>query len=84
MKITRLYREVKQKCRRDKRAYINGWISEAKEAARTREQGTVYPINKKISVKIKRKSSATREKNGNILTKERDNQERWKDLLKMY
>ena len=75
----RLDREVKQKCRRDKREFINGLISEAEEAARKGEQGTVYRITKKISGKFKSGSSVIRDKNGNILTKERGIQERWKE-----
>ena len=37
-------REMKRKCRRDKREYINGMIREAEEAARKGEQETLYRI----------------------------------------
>ena len=58
----RLDREGKQKCRRDKREYINGLISEADEAARKGEQGTVYQITTKISAKLKSGSSDVRDR----------------------
>ena len=66
-------------CRRDKREYINGLIREAEEAAGRGEQGTVYRITKRISAKFKGGSSVLRDKDGNILIKERDIQERWKE-----
>ena len=75
----KLDREVKRKCRRDKREYINGMIREGVEAARKGEQGTLYRITRKNSVKFKCGSSVLRDKDGNIFTKEKDKQKRWNE-----
>ena len=63
---------MKRKCRRDKREYINGMIREAEEASRKGEQGKLYRITRKISVKYKGGSSVLRDKDGNNLAKEKN------------
>ena len=73
----RLDREVKRKCRSNKREYIIGMIREVEEAARNGELGKLYRITRKISAKNKGGSSVLGDKDGNILTKEKGKQKRW-------
>ena len=74
-----LNKEVKRKCRRDKRENMDRMIPEAEDAAARGEQGTLYKITKKISVKYNSGSSVVRDKDGNIPTKEKDIQKRWEE-----
>ena len=79
-----LNKEVKRtgKCRRDKRENMNRMIQEAEDAAARGEQGTLYKITKKIGAKYSSGSSVVRHKDGKILMKEKDIQERWEEHFK--
>ena len=67
-------RQVKRLTRADKRTYIDGLVTEAEDAAKHNQQGTVYKITKLICGKYQANdNSVIKGKQGSLLTTEREN-----------
>jgi len=69
--------EVKKSSRRDKRTYIDNLAKEAQEAADKGDTRTVYKITKSLTGGFTNTSTIVKDKNGNTLTKEEDQLDRW-------
>ena len=70
-------KEVKRRTRADKRKYIENLASQAEEAAVCNEQGTVYKVTKIITGKCHATKVLVKDKNGILLTSEREQQRHW-------
>ena len=75
-------KEVKGRARADKRRYMENLTSQAEEAAARNEQGTVYKITKIISGKCHTTNMLVKDKNGTLLTSEREQEIRWMEHFK--
>lgn len=75
-------KEVKGRARADKRRYMENLASQAEEAAARNEQGTVYKITKIISGKCHTTNMLVKDKNGTLLTSEREQEMRWMEHFK--
>ena len=79
--LERLYqskdREVKRSARKDKRKYISDLAGEAEDAARMGNNAQLYKITKKLCGKNLCKNKPVKDKEGNILTSEEEQAERW-------
>ena len=75
-------REVKRSARRDKRNYIDCLASEAEEAAKTGNSAKVYKITKKLCNKKLAGTKPVRKKNGEVITDEKGQGERWTEHFK--
>ncbi|KAI8514548.1 hypothetical protein Bbelb_071390 [Branchiostoma belcheri] len=70
-------KQVKRSARRDKRAYIEELASEAERAATRGELSTVYRITKTLSNQNSVCSVPIKDKQGKLLTNEKEQAERW-------
>ena len=70
-------KELKRRTRADKRKYIENLASQAEEAAVCNEQGTVYKVTKIITGKCHATKVLVKDKNGILLTSEREQQRHW-------
>ena len=68
----------------DKRAYMNDLSKQAEDAAEKREQGHLYQITKQICGKYKGNNNNTliKDKNGKLVTTEKEQDERWTEHFK--
>lgn len=71
--------KVKRLARRDKRTFIDGLAKEAEEAARRKEQGTVYKITRKLCGKSGPMNLPVKDKNGTLITSEAEQEKRWNE-----
>ena len=69
--------KVKRLARRDKRRYLDGLASEAEEAARRKEQSTVYKITRKLCGKKGTGDLPVRDKSGTLITSDAEKDKRW-------
>ena len=70
-------KEVKKSARQDRKVYYEELASEAEEAARRREIGTVYKITKELAGKGRAHDRPIKSKAGERLTTERQQMDRW-------
>jgi len=77
-------KKVKRITRSDKRAYMDDLAKQAQDAAEKREQGHLYQITKQICGKYKGNNNNTliKDKNGKLLTTEKEQDERWTEHFK--
>ena len=75
-------KEVKKSARQDRKVYYEELASEAEEAARRREIGTVYKITKELAGKGRADDGPIKSKAGERLTTERQQMERWIEHFK--
>ena len=68
---------VKRSARQDKRDYIDNMALEAQVAADKGDNQTVYKIIKSLTGGLRSKSTTVKDKNGNNLTTEKDQLQRW-------
>lgn len=69
--------------RSDKRAYVDDLPKQAEDAVEKREQGHLYQITKQICEKYKgNNSTLIKDKNGKLLTTEKEQDERWTEHFK--
>ena len=81
-RYSRANTKVKRQARRDKRRYLEGLASEAEEAARRKEQSTVYKITRKLCGKKGAVDLPISDMNGNLLTSDPEKEKRWKEPFK--
>lgn len=70
---------VKRLARKDKRRYLDGLAQKAEEAARRKEQSTLYKITKTLCGRKQVASMPIKDKAGNLLTTEQEQERRWKE-----
>ena len=75
-------KEVKKSARKDKRDYTYNLAREAQTAAEKGDTRTVYKITKQLTGGFINKTTAVKDKNGNVLMKEEDQLERWAEHIK--
>ena len=75
-------KEVKKSARQDRKVYYEELASEAEEAARRREIGTVYKITKELAGKGRAHNRPIKSKAGERLTTERQQMDRWIEHFK--
>ena len=75
-------REVKRSARRDKRKFLDDLADEAEDAAKKGNSSKVYKITKKLCNKNISTSKPIRGKNGDIITGEKEQAERWTEHFK--
>jgi hypothetical protein len=78
-KYTEANTKVKRFARRDKRRHIEDLATQAEEAARRRELSTVYQITRRLCNQKPTTSGPVRDKQGKLLTNEKDKEQRWKE-----
>ena len=69
---------VKKKTKRDKKTYAEKLANEAEIAARQNNSRELYKITRQLAGKNKSTSRPIRDKQGNLLTKESLQLQRWK------
>ena len=75
-----IHKKVKRLARRDKRCAMDQLALEAETAASKGEQGRLYNITRKICGKFKGNANGpVRDKNGKLLTIEKEQEARWKE-----
>ena len=72
---------VKKKTKRDKKTYVEKLANEAEIAARQNNSRELYNITRQLAGKNKRTSRPIRDKQGNLLTKESIQLQRWKEYV---
>ena len=72
-------RQVKEACRRDKRAYINQVAADAEEAASKGDLKRLYQTTRILSGRKPNQSKPIRNKEGDILAKADEKLARWKE-----
>ena len=77
----RLHNEVKRNARKDKRDYVENMATEAQVAADKGDSRTVYKIIRTLTGGIANKSSTIKDKNGRILTTEKEQLKRWAEYF---
>ncbi|XP_035677191.1 uncharacterized protein LOC118416215 [Branchiostoma floridae] len=70
-------KQVKRSARRDKRAFVEDLATEAEQAATRGELSTVYRITKKLCNQSSASSVPIKDKQGKLLTSEREQTARW-------
>ena len=70
-------REAKRSSRRDKREFTNSLAAEAQSAAERCDTRTLYKITKTLTGGFPSKTTAVKDKDGKVLTKEQDQLDRW-------
>ena len=75
-------RLVKRSARKDKREYVENLADQAETAARRGNSGELYKITKLLAGKPLSRSNTLRNKEGQILTTEREKADRWVEHLK--
>ena len=73
---------VKKSARKDKRDYTDSLATEAQTAAEKGDTRTVYRITKSLSGGSSRKTTAVKDKNGEMLMKDEDQLNRWAEHFK--
>ena len=72
---------VKKKTKRDKKTYVEKLANEAEIAARQNNSRELYTISRQLAGKNKSTSRPIRDKQGNLLTKESLQLQRWKEYF---
>ena len=72
-------KQVKKSLRRDKRECLNKAVEEAQDAADKKQRGVLYKIIRNISGKKGNEGKLIRDQDGNIITNEEKELERWKE-----
>ena len=72
---------VKKKTKRDKKTYVEKLANEAEIAARQNNSRELYKITRQLAGKNKSTSRPIRDKQGNLLTKESLQLQRWKEYF---
>ena len=72
---------VKKKTKRDKKTYVEKLANEAEIAARQNNSRELYKITRQLAGKNKSTSHLIRDKQGNLLTKESLQLQRWKEYF---
>ena len=75
-------KEVKDSARRDKRAYLDNLADEAEQAAGRGDLATLYKITRTLSNRQMHPSQAIRDKEGKLITAEKEQLERWTEHFK--
>ena len=70
-------KETKKKIRKYKREYFKAKANEAEEAAKKGQQGEIFKITKELSGKYNSGSSVIKDKNGNKITLDEKQLEKW-------
>ena len=69
--------------RSDKRAYMDDLAKQTEDTAEKREQGHLYQITKQICWKYKgNNNTLIKDKNGKLLTTEKEQDQRWTEHFK--
>ena len=75
---TEANKKVKRLARENKRAYMEEQATEAENAASRGDQGSLYKITRRICSKFQARSAGpVKDKNGNLLTTEKEQEVRW-------
>ena len=72
---------VKKKTKKDKKTYVEKLANEAEIAARQNNSRELYKITRQLTGKNKSTSRPVRDKQGNLLTKEYLQLQRWKEYF---
>nr|KAG5689679.1 hypothetical protein BaRGS_006304 [Batillaria attramentaria] len=75
-------RQAKRSARNDKRNFINDLTEEAETAAGQRNMKRLYEITRTLSGKNNNPTRPVKDKNGQIITKEKDQRTRWAEHFK--
>ena len=73
---------VKKNARRDKRAFADQMAEEAEEAANKRDMGALHKITRRLCGTRKKCSTVVRDREGRILTTDREQAARWVEHFK--
>ena len=74
-----LNREVKRRCRRDKRVYVESEAEKAEEAGRRGDARTLYEITRKLSGRFQNTCKPVRNEAGFLLRTAEEEMHRWRD-----
>ena len=74
-----LNREVKRRCRRDKRAYVEAEAERAEEAGKRGDARTLYEITRKLSGRIQNTCKPVRNEAGVLLRTAEEEMHRWRE-----
>ena len=75
-------KEVKDRARSDKRAFLDNMADEAEQAAGRGDLATLYNITRALSNRQMHSSQAIRDKEGKLITAEKEQLERWTEHFK--
>ena len=70
-------REVKRSMKADKRRWLDNIANQAEEAAQSRHMKTLYGLTKTVCNERPKQCTAVMDKDGNILSRKKDIQDRW-------
>ena len=73
-------KRVKWNARTDKRVFIENVAAETERAAAHQEQGTVFRITKQTCGGSYSSNASIRDKQGNVLTSDKEQERRWAEL----
>ena len=76
---TRMDREVKTKCKKDKRAYTEHIAKEAETACGKGDIKSLYNITRQLSGRPPITNSPVKDSNGNVISKIEEQLKRWKE-----
>ena len=74
-----LNREVKRRCRRDKRVYVESEAEKAEEAGKRGDARTLYEITRKLSGRFQNTCKPVRNEAGLLLRSAEEEMHRWRD-----
>ncbi|XP_052080744.1 uncharacterized protein LOC127718727 [Mytilus californianus] len=75
-------KEVKKATRKDKKEFIEGMALEAEKAASEQRMGDLYQITKKLCGHKRNTNMPVKDKQGNLITSEREQESRWNEHFK--
>ncbi|XP_061171309.1 uncharacterized protein LOC133180881 [Saccostrea echinata] len=71
-------RGVKKATKKDRKSFIEGMAREAEKAASEQRMGDLYQITKKLSGRKRKTNIPVKDKQGNLIKSEREQDERWR------
>ena len=75
-------RQVKRSMKADKRRWLDNIANQAEEAAQSRHMKTLYDLTKTLCNERPKQCAAVMDKDGNILSRKKDIQDRWTEHFK--
>ncbi|VDI07730.1 Hypothetical predicted protein [Mytilus galloprovincialis] len=75
-------KDVKKATRKDKKDFIEGLALEAKKAASKQRMGDLYQITKKLCGQKRNTNMPLKDKQGNLITSEKEQENRWNEHFK--
>ncbi|XP_063442397.1 uncharacterized protein LOC134722706 [Mytilus trossulus] len=75
-------KDVKKATRKDKKDFIEGLALEAEKAASEQRMGDLYQITKKLCCQKRNTNMPVKDKQGNLITSEREQENRWNEHFK--